>query len=80
MPTLTSDELVKLRQDLARVSLEIRWTKSEVDAILQAIEDYMDNTMKPGLNSVINGVKSGLTVEEKRIIVKYMLLSKFRRE
>jgi hypothetical protein len=61
MATLTADELTDLRHITARRAATVTWTKAQVNAALQAIEDTMQSTSNVGARSIKAHI--GLAIE-----------------
>lgn len=82
MAVLTSDQFTELRQKLqASVAPTTTATKPQINAATQAIENYFETTVKPGINTAIEAVAPGVfTVAQKKQIVKYYVLQKAGRE
>lgn len=82
MATLTAAQLDELRQNCsASASGNIGAIKPQVNAALQAIEDYCENTAKAGFASAIEAAAPGIfNAGKKKILVAYYFRQKFTRE
>lgn len=80
MAVLTSDQLCDIRRDLAREFAAVGYTKAEVNAALQAIEDWFEAN-RASLGSAINAGTAPFvfTNPQKVALVKYWLRKKFER-
>lgn len=80
MAILTTDQLAVLRRS-AFPAENATWTKAEVNAALQAIEDYFETTARAGLGAAIEAAAPGrFSNARKKRLVAYWLLQKFDRE
>lgn len=81
MPILSVLQLAEIRQKCAQISPSVNYTKPQINAALQAVEDWFENA-RPVLNGSINAATLPfiLTPEQKRQLVKFWLLQKFGRE
>lgn len=83
MAVLTAEQLAEIRRAVAAESdPPITWTKAQIDAATQAIEDWwIANAVS--LNTTINAATVPLgitfTIAQKTRIGKFWLLSKFQR-
>lgn len=82
MATLTADELVELRRGVSDGLATVNYTKVQINAVLQAIEDLWESPgTKNAFNNAIEGSAPGtFTVAQKKKIVAYWLRQKFGRE
>ena len=81
MAILTADQLTELRQRFAATLATLGVTKAEVNAALQAVEDYFENTARAGFGAAIEtAVPAKFTAAQKKRLVAYWLLQKFTRE
>ena len=80
MAALTGDQLTRVRQD-ACATQTLNVTKTQLNAAIQACEDYYENTARAGFGAAMEGAAPGLfNATQKKLIGKYWLLSKFGRE
>lgn len=82
MATLTATELAELRLACASSQATVGYTKAQINAALQAIEDWFENTARAALNTTINTATSPLVLSApvKKILVAHYLRQKFARE
>ena len=80
MVVLTAAQLQDGRQFLSRGSDVIGWTKAEINAVLQAIEDNFENVYRASVSAAIDVAKAGISNADKKRIVKWYLRHKFERE
>lgn len=84
MATITSSELTSLRQETSKdPSMSLNYLKSEINAALQALEDWYDDpATKTEVSNRINTATSPhvFTNNQKKKIAKYWLRNKFGRE
>lgn len=80
MATLNADHLVQVRQALEKEGLPIAYTKAQISAAAQAIEDTFENA-RPTVNAAINAATSPLVLPPsvKSGLVRWVLLQKFTR-
>jgi hypothetical protein len=79
MPTLTPTELTDLRRELAAGVSVVRWTKPQVNAVTQALEDWFEAN-RPALGTAMEAAAPGVfTTAQKRALVTAWLEQKFRR-
>jgi hypothetical protein len=80
MAVLTASELAELRNGVANSGTQ-SWTRAQVNAALQAVEDYFEDTARAGFGSAIEAAAPGVfTNAQKKRIGAYWLLQKYRRE
>jgi hypothetical protein len=81
MAILTASQLTELRQACSRSGIAINYTKAQVNAGLQAIEDYFENTVRAGIATAIESAAPGVfTNAQKKQLAKMWLLQKYGRE
>lgn len=81
MATLTTEQLDELRVDVAHLSKGVPWSKSQINAAFQELEDWFENqrTVLVGvLNRSLAPVST--TVDDKRHILAAFIQSKAGRE
>jgi len=79
MAILTTDQLVQLRQMAAAEAATVTWTKPQVNAALQAIEDWWEAN-RASLGTAIEAAAPGkFTVAQKKALGKYWLWQKYGR-
>lgn len=80
MAAITSDELLALRRRAAASSATQTWTKAQVNAALQAIEDLMETTGRTAINNAIEGAAPGVfNGAQKRLLFAAYCEFKFRK-
>jgi hypothetical protein len=82
MALLTSDQLAALRRQCARGEIPVNYTKAQINAALQAIEDTFESAaLQNAISNAINTATSPLvlTAAQKRVLVKHWLASRFER-
>ena len=81
MSLLSAIELAALRQSCARDQPTVNYTKPQINAALQAVEDTFEG-LRPTLNTAINTATAPLvlTAAQKRLLVKFWLQQKAGRE
>ena len=80
MVILTATEAAEVRQQMARGVVPLTWTKGQCDTALQAIEDWFEAN-RPSLAAAMEAAAPGIFVAvQKKRMVAYYLLQKFRRE
>jgi hypothetical protein len=78
MAVLTTEQLAPIRRNAAE-EIAPRWTKPQINAGLQAIEDWFEAN-RLALGSAIETAAPGVfNATQKRLLVKCWLLSKFER-
>lgn len=83
MAVLTANQLTECRQGIAKEGLPVNYTKGQVNAALQAIEDWFTDgiTNRPAssLNAAINAATSPLvfTPAQKKKLFAFWALKKF---
>lgn len=66
MAVLTTAEKVRARRMLVEQFSESGFTKTEIDAVIQAIEDTMKGApVQSAISSAIDGARPGLSVGQK---------------
>jgi hypothetical protein len=81
MAILSPSELTDLRQRCAANVNTLSWTKAEVNAALQALEDWFDTSGRADAAAAMEAAAPGVfTNPQKRLIGKYWLLQKSGRE
>lgn len=81
MAVLTADDLLTMRQGCAR-EISVNYTKPQINAALQAIEDVFDSAaVQNAISSAINTATSPLvlTAGQKRTLVKWYLYNRYVR-
>ena len=77
---LSENELVELRQRMARATPIVPWKKVAINAALQAIEDWFE-AERASLGQAIEAAAPGMfSIAQKKKLVAYWLEQKFRRE
>ena len=80
MAVLTSVQLQELRRISEPNRAPIAHTKAQVNAALQAIEDWFEAN-RAALGAAIEAAAPGIfNITQKRALVKFWLLKKFERE
>lgn len=85
MATLTGTELVELRNgceaSVRTAGVAIAYTKAQINAAVQAVEDYTETTARAGYGAAIEVAAPGVfnAAAKKRIVARYFQ-QKFRRE
>jgi hypothetical protein len=83
MAILTAGELAILRQRCARDlrATGINWSKSDINDVMQALEDWYETTGKSDLSTEIDNAGSFVwTNPQKKILGAYFWLRKASRE
>ena len=79
MAILSSTQYADLRQAAARESVTVTWSKAQVNAALQAIEDWFEAN-RAALGVAIEAAVPGVfSAAQKRALVKFWLAQKFAR-
>jgi hypothetical protein len=78
MAVLTPTQLDKIRQEVCRNVTDVNFTKPQINAAIQAVEDWFEAN-RPAISTAINTATSPLvlTVAQKKQVVAYWLLYKF---
>ena len=74
MAVLTTEELVGLRREVARRLTEVSWTKSQMNAAVQALEDA-SSVVRDTLAAAIGGAAGGPTLDDAQkdaVILSWM--------
>ena len=81
MATLTANQLSTLRQQVAAEGVAIAYTKPNLNAAAQAVENYFETTARAALNTAINAATAPLVLPApvKAALVKHYLRQKFER-
>ena len=81
MPLLTAQQLASLRSDVARGQIPVTWDKTQINAALQAIEDWFESN-RAALNTAINAATAPFVFPAgiKRLILLFFLTQKAGRE
>ena len=83
MAILTPDQLSEIRRQMAAEYATQDWTKVQINAGIQAIEDYWETTARAGASAAIDAATTLLgftfTGAQKLKLGKFWLLSKFNR-
>lgn len=81
MAILTTTEFAELRQAIARDQATVDWNKPQINAALQAIEDWFEAN-RAALGAAINAGTTPyvFTATQKKRLVAYWLRQKFERE
>ena len=80
MAILTANEAAEIRQQMASGVVPLTWVKGQCNTALQAIEDWFE-TNRASLGAAIETAVPGVFVAaQKKRLVAYYLLQKFRRE
>lgn len=82
MSTLTVTQLTEIRQGAAtNGGTTVNYTRAQINAAVQAIEDYFEDTARAGFGAAIEAAAPGVfTNAQKKKIGKYWLLQKYGRE
>lgn len=82
MATIEARELDTLRQGMAAEAADVNYSKPQVNAMLQAIEDWFSKAaVQASLNTDIEAVAPGaFTATQKRRAIKYWLRHRFGKE
>lgn len=80
MAILTTNELVKLRQSIAK-GQTVTWVKADINKAMQAIEDFIENN-RDTVSSDINTATAPLVFSNsiKKKMFAYYMKQKFTRE
>lgn len=79
MAIMTPDELADLRRNCARERATVDYTKPQINAALQAIEDWWEAN-RAALGAAIEAAAPGVfSPAEKRRLAKHWLAHKFAR-
>lgn len=69
MATITADELLTMRRRAAAATTTQTWTKAQVGAALQALEDLMESSGRTAINNAIEGAAPGVfSGAQKRLL------------
>lgn len=81
MAVLTANELVEIRKQVASSLSEVAYNKATINASLQAVEDWFEAN-RASIASAIDTAASpfAFTASQKKKLVAYWLLQKFKRE
>jgi hypothetical protein len=81
MAVLTTAEKAEISRDVC-TKIAVNYDKTQAFAAIQAIEDYIETTARPGLSAAINAATTPLTLTagQKKALVAYYFRSKFTRE
>jgi hypothetical protein len=81
MATLTPEQLAELRRRVARGQSPVTWDKLQVNAALQAVENYFEDVGRAAIGAAIEAAAPGVFGgPQKARIVAFWLWQKFRRE
>jgi hypothetical protein len=84
MATLASDELTEIRHILAQKQGDgVNWTKAQINAVAQAIEDLLVSTsFQNSVSSAINAATSPLvmTAAQKKYLFAVVVYRKYVRD
>jgi hypothetical protein len=81
MAIISVSDLASLRQRCAADANSVTWTKAQVNAAIQALEDWFDTTGRAGAAAAIESAAPGVfTNAQKKLIGKYWLAQKSGRE
>lgn len=81
MATLTATQLAELRRGCAGAVVAVNYTRAQINAGLQAIEDYYETTARAGFGSAIEAAAPGVfTNAQKKQLGKFWLFQKYGRE
>jgi hypothetical protein len=82
MAIISVSDLASLRQRCAADATGgVTWTKAQVNAAVQALEDWFDTTGRAGAAAAIESAAPGVfTNTQKKLIGKYWLAQKSGRE
>ncbi len=74
MAALTDLEKAFLRRRMSSGGATVNWTKPQVNDALQAIEDYIETTAKPGISAAIETAAPGVfsAAEKKLLVARYL--------
>lgn len=79
MAALTAPEFAPIRQRLADLVRAPHYRKAQVNAAVQAVEDWFEAN-QPALGTAIETAAPGVfSAAQKRLLVRAWLLSKFER-
>lgn len=80
MAVLTATERAQLRRAVAQTVTSVPWTKAQINAAVQAIEDFFENN-RAALGAAIEAAAPGVfNAPLKQRLVKYWLQQKYGRE
>ena len=78
MAILTTTQLAQARNGCEKLDPNIDYTKAQANAVLQAYEDYYENTARAGFNAAAETAAPGVfTNAQKKRLGKLYLLLKF---
>lgn len=79
--TLTEEQRLEIRREMARDLAEVDYDQPTINTAIQAVEDWFVNN-RLSLNQAIDNATAPqvLTAQQKVLLVKYWLRSKFHRE
>lgn len=82
MANLNAGQLTEIRQRVAATgAIPVTYTKPQINAAVQAVEDYFETTARAGISAAIEAVEPGtFTAAQKRQIAKMWLFQKYGRE
>jgi hypothetical protein len=81
MAIVSVSDLASLRQRCASDVASVTWTKAQVNAAIQALEDWFDTTGRQEAAAAIESAAPGVfTNAQKKLIGKYWLTQKSGRE
>ena len=80
MAVLSTEQLTELRQEMARDGSVVNWSKAQINAACQAIEDQIEG-FKVTINTAINTATSPVVMPNatKKKLVKFYFRQKFSR-
>ena len=79
MATLAAPDLTQLRQNVSGDIAGIAWTKAQLNAAMQAIEDvFVSAQVQNALSTAIDGALTA-NAAQKRSLVKWYLRNRFDR-
>ena len=80
MTVLSAEQLTELRQEMARDDSVVNWSKVQINAACQAVEDQIEGFKAP-INSAINTAMSPVVMPNatKKKLVKFYFRQKFNR-
>jgi hypothetical protein len=80
MAILSGEQLAELRRELARGVSEVTWNKPQVNAAIQAYEDWFEG-QRAAINAAIEGAAPGVfTAPQKKAMGRWFLGQKSGRE
>jgi len=78
MAILNPTQLAQIRNGCEKVEPNINYIKPQINAAIQALEDYFENTARAGFGAAIEAAAPGIfTNAQKKRIGRFYLFLKF---